>query len=218
MDGFLHEGRRTRTGPLVAIVAAAGLGLTGCVGTAVPPPAPQPAPATSSPGGAAGEGTGGSGTAGTDTVAWTDRICTALLPVVETLRTPPPVDVTDPAAAQGAYRDYLAEAQSRAETAQQEVTAAGAPPVDGGEELAQDVQQQVEDLQEDVTEARRQIDAADPGNPIDIGQAVVVGGNVLGAIGNNVQAVGTLTTDSELSNAFDAAPACADLRRAGTPS
>lgn len=217
----VQRGRRTLTGPLVALLAAAGLGLTGCVGSTEVPSADRPPPPGSVP--AAPPTSGTTGTAGNDAaesgaVAWTDRICTALLPVVETLRTPPPIDVTDPAAAQRAYSNYLAEARSRAETAEQEVRAAGAPPADGGEELAQDVQEQVADLREDVTEAGRQIDVADPGNPVAIGQAVAAGGNVLGALGNNVQAIGALTAEPELRNAFELAPSCGELRSAGDPS
>ncbi|MBW0093673.1 hypothetical protein I4I73_29925 [Pseudonocardia sp. KRD-184] len=216
MNAFLHRSPRNRTGPLVALVAAAGLGLTGCAGgedpVADPPPAP-PAPTAPATGGTTADGTADAGA-----VAWTDRVCTALLPVVGTLRTPPPVDVTDPAAAQNAYRDYLGEAASRAEAAEQEIASAGPPPVDGGEQLAQDVREQVVDLRADVSEALRQVDAADATNPVAVGQAVAVGGNVLGALGNQVQAVGALTADPELRNAFEQAPACADLRSAGAPA
>lgn len=215
MNAFLHRGPRNRTGPLVALVAAAGLGLAGCAGEEPGTDSPSAPPPPSAP---ATAGSTTDGTADSESVAWTDRVCTALLPAVETLRTPPPVDVTDPAAAQSTYRDYLREAESRAEAAEQEIESAGAPPVDGGEQLAQDVREQVADLRADVAEALRQVDAADAGNPVAVGQAVAVGGNVLGALGNQVQAVGALTADPELRNAFEQAPACADLRSAGAPA
>ncbi len=74
------------------------------------------------------------------------------------------------------------------------MTAAGAPPLAAGEQLGQAVQQQVADLRQDVTEARAQLDRADPGNPVAIGQAVAAAGNVLGSAGSNVQAIGALTS------------------------
>ncbi len=151
-------------------------------------------------------------------MTWTGGICEGLLPVVGTLRTPPQIDVTDPAAAQRTYSSYLGEAQAQADQALREVTAAGAPPLAGGEQLAQAVQQQVTDLRNDVTEARAQLDGADPGNPVAIGQAVAAAGNVLGSAGSNVQALGALTSDPELRNAFEQAPSCQELRTAGNPS
>lgn len=214
MNEFRHAGRRARTG-LLALGAAAGLALTGCTAGEAPSPDPAPAPAPTAP--APGSGGTGTAAAGEEVTAWTGQICTALLPVVETLRTPPQVDVSDPAAAQQAYTSYLNNAQTRAEQAQQEVAAAGAPPVEGGEEIAQDVQDQVADLREDLTQAQGQLDAVDPANPVDVGQAVAAGGNVLGAVGNNVQAVGAVTTDPALRDAFELAPSCAELRSAGTP-
>ena len=192
MGSVLQRRRRTRVGPLVALVAATGLALAGCAGeygpTADPAPDPQPAPA------APVEPGGGDGVAGEEVVVWTGGVCQALIPVVETLRTPPQIDVTDPAAAQRVYSSYLGEAQAKADQALQEVTAAGAPPLAAGEQLGQAVQQQVADLRQDVTEARAQLDRADPGNPVAIGQAVAAAGNVLGSAGSNVQAIGALTS------------------------
>jgi hypothetical protein len=210
MTDTLRRHRRTTAGPLVALAAAAGLALAGCATDApVAADAPGPAPAP------AGEGT--DGTAGPEAVAWTGSVCEALVPVAQTLRTPPEIDVTAPQTAQQAYRDYLLQARTQAEQAQQQLSTLGAPPVEDGEELVQDVQEQVADLREDVTEALGRVEAADPNNPLAIGEAVVAGGNVLGAVGNNVQAVGALTDEPELRNAFEQAPACAELRDAGNP-
>ncbi|MCO1660901.1 hypothetical protein [Pseudonocardia humida] len=208
MTDTLRRRGRSATSPLVALAAAAGLALAGCATDApVAPDAPEPVPA---PGGEAVEGT-----AGPEAVAWTGSVCEALVPVAQTLRTPPEIDVTAPQAARQAYRDFLVEARTQADQAQQQLSTLGAPPVEEGEELAQEVQEQVTDLREDVTEALNRVEAADPNNPLAIGEAVVAGGNVLGAVGNNVQAVGALTDEPELRNAFEQAPACEELRDAG---
>lgn len=214
MDRSVRSERRTRVRPLVALVAGTGLALAGCGGDTTPASAaPAPAPTTSG-----GDGGTRGAPAGPEAVAWTGTVCEALVPVIGYLRTPPSIDVTDPAAAQRGYATYLQAAENKAEEAQQRVAAAGPAPVTGGDELAQDVREQVADLREDVVEARRQVDAADPSNPVAVGQAVAVGGNVLGALGNNVQAVGALVADSEIHDAFQQAPACRDLRAVGNPS
>ncbi len=214
-----RSGARRRVSPLIALTATAGIVLAGCatdepVGPD-PLPAPAPVPAPTAEPDATGDA---DGIAQPEAVSWTGSVCRTLIPVAQTLRTPPPVDVTAPEAAQQAYRDYLTEAQNQAEQAQQEIGALGAPPVEGGEELAQEVQEQITDLREDAAEAREQIDAATPGDPVSIGQAVVAGANVLGAMGNNVQALATLTADPELRNAVEQAPECAELRTIGDPT
>jgi hypothetical protein len=215
MTEILRCGGRSTAGTLMALAAATALALTGCTtdpraGVPAEPAPPPGAPPAGVP------DTGG--TATPEAVAWTGSICEALIPVTRTLRTPPAVDVTAPDAAQQAYRDYLGEAQAQVEQAQQELAMLDAPPVEGGEELVQDVREQVNDLGADVTDAIANVDAADPANPVAIGQAVVAGGNLLGAVGNNVQAIGALTDDPELGDAVEQAPACDELRMVGNPS
>jgi hypothetical protein len=151
-------------------------------------------------------------------MAWTGHVCEALLPVVGTLRTPPSIDVTDPAAAQRAYSSYLQQAMDQAQQAQQQVDQLDAPPVDGGAQLADQVRDQVGDLREDVRQAQQQVADADPANPLSVGQAVAAAGNVLGALGNNAQAVGAIADQPELRAALEQAPACDQLRAAGVPS
>lgn len=209
MTDTLRRRGRSPMGPLMTLTAAAGLALAGCATEAPVAADPAPAPA---PDGQITE------IAEPEVLAWTGSVCEALVPVAQTLRTPPAIDVTAPGAAQQAYRDYLTRAQTQTEQAQQQLGSLGAPPVEGGEELIEDVQQQVGDLREDVTEALDRVNAADPGNPLAIGEAVVAGGNVLGAVGNNVQAVSALTDEPELRDAFERTPACDELRMVGNPS
>ena len=84
MDTAPHSPRAARRA-LAALAAAAGLAVAGC-GEAGAPRAPEPdaQPAPAAPPDDA-------------TIAWTDSVCSALVPVVDTLQTPPPVDFTDPA-------------------------------------------------------------------------------------------------------------------------
>jgi hypothetical protein len=152
------------------------------------------------------------------TIAWTDSVCGALVPVVDALQTPPPIDFTDPAATREAYLAYIDAAVQRAEQAVQEVGGAGPPPVEGGDELAQDVREQVTDLREDIAEARQQIEAADPSDVAALGQAVSAVGNVLGSLGNSAHASGTIAADPRLRPAFEQAESCEQLTTIGSPS
>jgi hypothetical protein len=217
MSDILRRPGRSSAGPLVALAAAAGLALAGCGTNPAVTPDAEPAPVTEGqmPEDQVTDGQVTDGTADPQAVSWTGEVCQALVPVAQTLRIPPTIDVTAPQAAQQAYRDYLATAQTQAEQAQQQLEQLGAPPIEGGEDLAEDVREQLDDLRDDVADAQQRIDAADPGNPLSIGEAVVAGGNLLGAVGNNVQAIGALTDEPELRIAFEEAPACADLRMVG---
>lgn len=199
---------------VAAMVAAAALALAGCAGdevTAPATPAPAPAPVPPQPGAA-------DPPADEATVAWTGTVCSAVAPVVETLRTPPPVDFTNAAATREAYLAYIDATLQDAEQAVQQVQGVGAPPVEGGDELAQEVRSQVEDLTQDLTEARVQLERADPTDVGAIGHAVATVGNLMGSLGNSVQAVGEIRTDPRLDAAFDQAPECQQLNLIGEPS
>lgn len=209
MSTTAHRGRMPRRCALVAVTAA-GLVLAGCANDTMPTapaPIPQPVPAPTE-----------TAPADEPAVAWTGTICTALVPVVDSLRTPPPVDFTDPAGTRQAYLAYIDGALQRSEQAVHEVNGAGAPPVEGGEELAQNVRDQVSDLRKDLADARARLEAADPGDVAAIGQAVAAAGNVLGSLGNSAQAVGEISADPRLRPAFEQAESCQQLRTIGNSS
>jgi hypothetical protein len=215
-----HPARPGRRPTVVAaLVATATLALAGCAGdeaagpAPAPPaaPAPVPEPVPPQPGAA-------DPPADEATIAWTGTVCGAVAPVVETLRTPPPVDFTNAAATREAYLAYIDATLQDAEQAVRQVQDAGAPPVDGGDELAQEVRSQVEDLTEDLTEARVQLERADPNDVGAIGHAVATVGNLMGSLGNSVQAIGEIRTDPRLDAAFDQAPQCRQLIAIGEPS
>jgi hypothetical protein len=199
-----HSPRAARRA-LAAVAAAAAFAVAGC-GEADAPTTPEldPQPTPSAPDDA--------------TIAWTDSVCGALVPVVDALQTPPPVNFADPAATREAYLSYIDGALQRAEQAVQEVEGAGPPPVEGGDELAQNVRDQVTDLREDLADARQQIESADPSDVAALGQAVAAVGNVLGSLGNSAHAAGTIAADPRLRPAFEQADSCEQLTTIGDPS
>jgi hypothetical protein len=180
---------------VAAVVAAAALTTTACANGGEPD-ATQPDPATPTE----------------ETVAWADSACSALVPVVESVQAPPPVELSDPAATRQAYLDYFDAASRQAEQALQAVTEAGPPPMPGGEELVRNLRDQLGDLQDDLGDARAWLEATDPSDIPGVGEAIVAAGNVIGSLGNTAHAVAAISADPQLRPAFEQAQSCDELQ------
>jgi hypothetical protein len=176
-------------GALVATAATAALALAGCGADTAPATPTGAAAPTVEP--------------QEQTIAWTDTVCGALVPITESLMSPPGLDPTALAATRDAYVTYLTRAQGAADTALQDVTTAGPAPVDDGQQIADEVQKQLTDLRDDLADARTQLEQADVNDATAIGQAVVAAGNVVGAVGNNAQALSALDGNPRLDAAFE---------------
>ena len=192
---------------LAVVTAVAGLAIAGCSESTGPPtPAPeptaQPAPTTE---------------VAPATITWTDSVCSALVPVVQAVAAPPSSDLSDPAATRQAYLTYIDGALGKTDHAEQQMNQLGAAPVQGGEEFARGIQEQLGDLRQDLEQARVQIERADPGDPLALGQAAAAAGNIVGSMGNSAQAVAEVSRDPRLDTAFEQAPSCAPLRAIRPP-
>lgn len=205
MTTRLHRpsGRRAH---LAVAATATALALAGC---AANPPAAAPAGPAATPPAAAEPAA--------QTVAWTDSVCGALVPVAESLLNPPEFDVTTPAATREAYVSYLARSEAAADAAVQGVAAAGPAPVDNGQQVADTVRGQLTDLRNDLGEARTRLEQGDPNDAVGIGRSVLAAGNVVGAVGNSAQALSALDGNPQLDAAFDQAQSCQRLRSIQTP-
>ena len=176
-----------RNGPglvrVLCVVAAAAL-LAGCGGG--PPPGPPPAapaqPATPQ--------------------AWTDAVCTALVPVVARLTAAPGLDLGAPDATRQAYLTYLDEGLGVTDRARTEIAAAGPAPVPDGDVIAEQVRGDVADLRADLAEARDQVQRTDTGSPVAIGRAVVGVTRVVGALLNGAEVAATINRDPTLQAAY----------------
>ena len=182
------------------LLTATGLVLAGCGADPTPPPAPSPT-ATPTTTAAAAE----------PTVAWIGSVCSAVAPVLTTLGAPPPIDTNSLPETRQAYLSYLDQAISLTDTALQGLVAAGPPPIQGGQQLADQLRTQLSDLRTDLADARSALTAADPSNPGSLLPALTAARNALAALGNAAQAVGTVLADQRVRSAFDQAPACAPL-------
>ena len=192
--------------PLAVAAAAAALTLAGCGADTAPANPTTPTGAASS-----------TVEPQAQTVAWTDSVCGALVPIAESLMNPPGFDPTALAATREAYVSYLARAQAATDKALQDVAAAGAAPVDDGQQVADDVRKQLTDLRDDLADARTQLEQANVNDPTAIGRAVVAAGNVVGAVGNSAQALNALDGNPRLDAAFEQAQSCQRLRAVQTP-
>ena len=127
--------RRSRARRAGLLFGAAAWALVACGTGAVPAPAPPaPAPAPAPPAAAPNP----------EALAWTGSVCSAVGPVVATLKAPPAIDQNAWPATRQAYLSYLDDAVGRTDTALRELATAGPPPVENGPQLADQVRTQVE--------------------------------------------------------------------------
>jgi hypothetical protein len=185
---------------LLAVLAALLLG-AGCT-TAVP--------------GTAGPDTGAQGAAGTteDPVAWTDRVCGALLPFVRTAAVPPSLDsAADPAALISVLSDYLGQASATAGTAATELRAVGPSPVEGGDELVSGLTQTVTTTQTSFQDAKAKIDALDPNDPQALLTTLPAAVAPLEQLANLPDPTAGLQNNAELDSAAQQAPNCQEVER-----
>lgn len=188
-----------------ALLVASGVVLTGCSGpTTTTEPgaqAPVPAPPAAVPGPAPTP----------EALAWARTVCSALEPVPNALSAPPGINLRDTAATRQAYVDYLARARGAVDGALEKVTAAGPPPVEAGQRAREQLRADLTDLRDDVVVAQDQIARLDPGNAESVAKAFAAANNVVGSLGDGVQTLVGLDTDSELSAALRQTPECRPL-------
>ena len=203
-------------GTFAAFVAAAGFAFAGCaedVEPAAPPPPPaappvEPTAPPSPPAAPAVEPT-------PMVLGWTGTLCQALDPI---FGPPPEVNLTNPAAARQAYRTYLGDAQTATERALGRLQSLGAPPVEDGQQVLDNLRAQLTDLRTDLADARSRLDQADPNDVAAVGNAVVAAGNVVGSLGHMGQVLGILEANPQLDAAAEQAPACEDLAESNRPT
>ncbi len=181
--------------PLAAIVVAAGLAVAGCAN-------PSDAP------GAAANPAGVSSTPRSEpqvtALTWASSMCQALHPAFSQLAAPPQPDLDNPAATRQAFITYLNNVGTATQQTIDRLSSIGAPPVDNGQQVLDQIRNQLIQLRTNLTEAATQLQAANPNDSTAIGQA-------FGAVGNVVSLVGALATNPQLRAAIDQTPGCQNL-------
>ena len=149
---------------------------------------------------------------------WTGTVCSALQPVVGTLKSPPKPDINNLAATRQTYLSYLGTAADQAQTARQQITTAGPPPVANGDQISSRVGDQLTQLEGNLDEARKQVQQTDPNDAASITQALAAAGNVGSSLVDSSQVLSTLQQNSELAQAVNQDPSCTALRSVQGPS
>jgi hypothetical protein len=193
----------TRRRPLAVLVAAAGLALAGCANNApsAPSTAPSPPVVSSTP----------PAEPQPATLDWARSICQTLHPAFDRLGAPPQPDLDNLAATRQAYIDYLGNARNAAQQAIDRLPVVGVPPVDNGQQVLDNMRNQLIQLREDLDAAVAKLNQANPNDVGATGLALGAAGNVLGALGNRVQVLGNLIIDPQLRAAINQTPECQSL-------
>ncbi|HKS53353.1 MAG TPA: hypothetical protein VJS67_15920 [Pseudonocardiaceae bacterium] len=133
--------------------------------------------------------------------SWAKSMCQALGFAFLQLGSPPEPDFTNPAATRQAFGTYLSNAANATQRAIDLLSSVGAPPVDNGQRILDQMRTQLTQLRGNLNEMATQLNRASPNDVGAIGQA-------FGAIGNVVGLFGTLTNDPQLRAAIDQTPEC----------
>ncbi|HZA16474.1 MAG TPA: hypothetical protein VE645_06195 [Pseudonocardiaceae bacterium] len=191
--------------PLAVLVSAAGLVVAGCANPAEAPSAPSPPVVTSAP----------QADPQAATLQWARSMCQSLDPAFDQLGAPPELDLGNLAATRQAYIDYLTNARNAAAQANEQLSSVGAPPVDNGQEVFDNMRNQLTQVREDLDEALAQLNRSDPNDVAAIGLALGSAGNVLGALGNRTQMLSDLAIEPQLRTAINQTPECQNVAGVG---
>jgi hypothetical protein len=192
----------------LAILAAAGLVVTGCANNPAGAPSSPPAVASTLP-------------AEPQTAAvidWTKLMCQALDPAFD-LGTAPQPDFGNPAATRQAYIDYLSNARNVAQQAIDRFSSLGPAPVANGQQVFDNMHNQLVQLRKDLDDALARLNQADPNDAAQVGLALgAAASNILGALGNRLQVFGSFVTDPQLRTAVEQTPECQNLMFGSEPT
>lgn len=139
-----------RRSALLAVLLSGVLGLAGCATTVAGTPSADPAPAPT-------EGPG------SDPVAWVDSVCGGVLEFATPVAVFPDYAAdADPAAVKRTFSGYLGGVVSGVTRSRDALDRVGRSPAAGGDEALDRMRGALEVLEQDFTQARAAIEAADP--------------------------------------------------------
>jgi hypothetical protein len=184
--------------PLAVLIAAAALAAAGCTN-----PSNTPAPPVAGPGPQAGPQPA--------TLDWARSMCQTLDPAFDRLGAPPQPDLGNLVTTRQAYIDYLSNARNAAQQAIDQLPSVGIPPVDNGQQVLDNMRNQLSQLREDLDDAVAQLNRADPNDAGSIALAFGAASNVLGALGNRTQVLGDLAIDPQLRAAINQTQECQNV-------
>jgi hypothetical protein len=185
--------------PLAVLVVAAGFTVAGCANNAgnasgTSPNAPAPPVVSSAP----------PAQPQPSMLSWTRSVCQALDPAFTQLGKPPQPDPGNAVATRQAFITYLDTSANAAQQAINRLSSIGAPPVDNGAQILDQVRGQLTQLRDNLKNAATQLKTANTNDAAAFGQAFGAASNVIGLLG-------TLSSQPQIRDAINQAPECQTL-------
>jgi hypothetical protein len=160
---------------------------------------------------AAAAGCGG----GTDAIAWTDEVCGALTGFTDAVTTQPRLDASDPVAAVQGLGDYLGSTATALQASISTLDAAGASPVEGGDEYVSRLREALTQIRTSFDAARTQLVQVDTSSAASMTAALPAAVAPLQELTDLADPTEGLRANDELRTAAEQAPNCQRLRGPG---
>ncbi len=158
----------------------------------------------------------GCGGGETDAVAWTDEVCGALAGFTRAATARPDLDLNDPGATVRGLGDYLGSTTAALDDSISRLDAAGAAPVDGGDEYVSRLTNVLTQIRASFDAARARIENIDPASSATpLATALPEAMAPLRALSNLADPTAGLRSSAELQAAAEQAPNCRQLRAVG---
>lgn len=163
-------------------------------------------------------GCGGGSGADTDTVAWTDGVCSALNGFTVAATKTPQIDRADPAAAVRGVDGYLASTSDALQQSVEALDEVGPSPVDGGDEYVRRLREALVRIRTSFEAARTQLVGIDASSPQVLATALPTAMAPLQELRTIPSPTEGLGANEELRTASEQAPSCRELRSVSTPA
>jgi hypothetical protein len=170
---------------------------------------------TTVPGSATAQGASAPDAAGTgDPVAWVDQVCGSMLPFIRTATSAPnPEEAEDAAALIEDISSYLGEAGDAAGSALDGLDAAGPSPVEGGDEVVEQLNGTISAFQSSYQEAQSRIDSVDIDDREAVLREVPAAIRQLNQLASMPNPTAGLRGSPELREAGEQAASCQQIER-----
>jgi hypothetical protein len=143
--------------------------------------------------------------------SWAKSMCQALGLAFLQLGTPPQPDLANLAATRQAFGTYLSNAANATQQAIDLLSLVGAPPVDNGQRILDQMRTQLTQLRSNLDEMATQLKASDANDAAAFGQALAAAGNAVGLLG-------TLASQPQLRDAIEQTTECQALLGRNAPT
>lgn len=157
----------------------------------------------------------GCATPAEDATAWSDRVCGALAGFIEAVTSEPAFDTADPVARVRDVRTYLDSAAAAVALSITGLEAAGASPLDGGDEYVTRLTGTLTQIGTGFVTARDRLAEVDTSSIGTVDAALPVALAPLGQLQNLADPTEGLRSSVELRGATDRAPNCRALHATG---